>query len=497
MTVSGSSIWASVFSLALLCGAGVPAVARADLTAGVDAVLRDDLIAKASVGIKIVRLGKSADDSPVLYQHNPAAPLVPASNLKLITTSAALEKLGADFSFHTILLRHSDDLIVIGDGDPSLGDAEMLKKVGWDVDTVFKTWAQELVKRNVKSVHQVIVDDSVFDELTIHPHWPADQLLSHYEPEVAGLNLNTNCLDVYVRPNGPGQPVVYWTNPATSLVTMKSICIGGNDNSVWLSRPAGSNDITIHGIADHANDVPVQITIHDPSLYAGSVLADTLKSASVAFTGTVTRDRTMRAAYIAAARAHDKSWEVIGVHETPLPRAIARCNKDSMNLYAECICKRLGFATSSTGSWQTGTAAVGAYLHDLGISKAEYTLDDGCGLSKENAISPNLIATVLIHDYFGKNTKEWMASLSVDGEDGTLAKRFHGSTLRGRVVAKTGFVNGVSCLSGYVHARDDNWYCFSIMFNGIAKGSNSHAKQLQEDIIKAIDASVPESHQAH
>ena len=97
------------------------------------------------------------------------------------------------------------------------------------------------------------------------------------------------------------------------------------------------------------------------------------------------------------------------------------------------------------------------------------------------------MVTVLSHDYFSRDSAAWLSCLSVAGEDGTLLERFRGTDLRGRLIAKTGFVNGVSCLSGYLHARDNAWYCFSIMFNGIPEGSNSGAKVLQERIVRAVD----------
>ena len=101
-------------------------------------------------GLRSADWGKRGD-SKVIYRENATSPLIPASNLKVITTSAALEKLGAGFKFQTRLYWHNGDLVLIGDGDPTLGDAEMLKKVGWDVDTVFKTWAGGLAKRGVIS----------------------------------------------------------------------------------------------------------------------------------------------------------------------------------------------------------------------------------------------------------------------------------------------------------------------------------------------------------
>jgi D-alanyl-D-alanine carboxypeptidase/D-alanyl-D-alanine-endopeptidase (penicillin-binding protein 4) len=467
----------------ILSNLALPTLLRADLAGDIDAVVADKLLHRAEVGIDIVRLGDSS--TVPIYQLNPTEPMVPASNLKVVTTSAALEKLGADFKFRTLLALHDGNLVLIGDGDPTLGDAELLKKVGWDVDTVFKAWAASLVKRQVTSVKNLLVDDSVFDTQFLHPSWPADQVQKHYDAEIAGLNLNVNCIDFYVRPSSFGQIVDFTTDPLTHYVTIANTCLGGDGNAVWLSRQPGTNNLVLRGTAREANTIPISVTIYDPPLYAGTVLAETLQAAGISITGTVQRDRTQRQEL--EAHGNDGSWTLLAEHQTQLASVISRANKDSLNLYAESLCKRLGFAATGQGTWAAGTAEVGRFLDSIGVSPREYHLDDGCGLSKSNAVSAHLMVSVLVHDYFGPNAKMWMGSLAVAGEDGTLADRFRGTDLRGRVIAKSGFVNGVSCLSGYLQAKDGYWYCFSILFNGIPEGSNSGAKLLQERIVRALD----------
>ena len=326
----------------LICVGG-SAVARAELGADVRAILQDKLLARARVGVKLVKLGDSAGEVVPLFQANPADPLIPASNLKVVTTSAALDGLGADFKFRTLLLRHDQDLVLIGDGDPAFGDAELLKKSGWDVDTVFKTWAAGLARRKTGPARVLRVDDSVFDDEFVHPRWPADQEQKRYMAEVAGLNLNANCLDVYVKPAGGGQVVNYLTDPATHYVAVKNTCVASGENHVWLSREPGKNDLILRGQAAEANEAPVSVTIHDPPMYAGTVLAEALADAGVKVGG-VARDRAARAAYAEASAGGGAGWAVLAVNETPLTAVIARANKDSMNLYAECCCKRLGFA---------------------------------------------------------------------------------------------------------------------------------------------------------
>lgn len=459
--------------------------ALADMQSDIRAVLQDKLLHKATVGVQVVRLGAAAGDARPIYTLEAETPLIPASNLKLTTTSAALDLLGPDFKFRTMLVRVGEDLVVIGDGDPTFGDAEFLKRAGWNVTTVFQSWAAQLQKLKIKTVRDVIVDDSVFESPGVHPHWPVDQLDQRYVAEVAGLNLNANCVDFTITPGEVGQLAAFAINPPTLYLNITNTCLTSPENAVKLSRDPMTNDVSLAGHAPSRGTVGVSITVHDPSLFGATVFSEALKAAGIAVTGEVRRDRTVRARHDAGAIA----WAVLGVNETPLTTALARANKDSMNLYAESLCKRVGFARShQPGSWANGTEAVGALLVKAGAPAEQFHLDDGCGLSKLNNISPNAICRLLIYDFHGANRQTFMASLAIAGVDGTLEDRFRGSDIRGRLFGKSGFVEGVSSLSGYLHARDGGWYAFSILMNGIPHLSNSEIKPLQEKIIKAVDA---------
>ncbi len=459
--------------------------ARGELAGEIDAILADPAYARGKVGVQIVRLGTSAADSRVIYRHADELPLIPASNLKILTTSAFLDRLGPEFKFRTQLVLHDHDLILIGDGDPAFGDAELLTRVGWDVDTVFKHWAEQLKTLNVGPIRNVIVDDGIFESQTFHPNWRLEHRLESYEPEVAGLNLNTNCLDFFLRSTRPGEPVNFLTNPFAPFFTIRNQCVTG-PGTQSIVRDVDQNNLLLRGKSPAPNDVPLRVTIHDPSMFAGNVLAETLTRGGVPHTGDVRRDRTMRDAMNKAVAAGDKSWQVLGINETPLSLVLSRANKNSVNLYAECMCKRLGADVSGqSGSWQNGTAAVGEFLKKVGVPPVEYHLDDGCGLSRENQVSPSILARVLVFDFFSQNAKTFTDSLAVAGVDGTLMERFRGSPLRGRVLAKSGTLDGVTSLSGYLHARDDRWYVFSILMNKTAGGHPG-----QEAIVAAIEKNV-------
>ena len=464
----------------IVCLALTPLVARADLHGDVEAVLADKLLQKGTVAIEVIRLGDKAASDEVVFSHNGQTPLVPASNLKLVTTAAALEKLGPNFKYKTELrLTPERDLVLIGDGDPALGDAEYLKKVGWKSTTLFEWWAVQLrEKQNVRSIRDVIVDDGIFDDQMLHPHWPPDQIHKRYVPEVSGLNLNANCVDFQIQVASPGQFVQYTLDPNTRYITVRNNCVAGNDNAIWLSREPHGNAIVLKGEAKVSTREPVSVTVHDPAMYAGTVFAEMLVSNGVRREGSVRRDNTYRAR---------NAGHVVAVHETPLATVLARANKDSMNLYAESLCKRLGReATGQAGSWANGTQALADFLRKVGVPDDQFHVDDGCGLSKENVISPRALAKVLAHEFHGRNKDAFLISLSIAGVDGTLEDRFKGSDLRGRVTGKSGYVSGVRSLSGFLRTKDGQHYAFSILMNRIPDDPN--VKILQEGIVKAVDA---------
>lgn len=465
--------------------------ARADLGREIAEVLNHKWLGRVDTGIVIARLGEQPGDMQVLYRRLESTPLIPASNLKLVTTAAALDRLGGDFRFRTLLAMHGQDLVIWGDGDPTLGDAEMLKKVGWGTTTVFDHWAQQLKQRGVTRVNDVVVDDSIFDTQFVHPNWPPEQIHKRYVAGVAGLNLNVNCVDFQLTIHGYGEPVSYSMDPPTKYIDVRNTCIRGNQNAIWLTRHAESNSVTLGGQTNASTAVPVSITVHDPSLFAATVFAESLQRAGIEVTGKVRRDRGNRAAYFAADEAGRAAWAFVAAHETPLQPVLARTNKDSMNLYAEALLKRLGHeASGESGTWASGTAAVADYLKKLGVADDQFKLDDGSGLSRENRISATALTRVMAANFHGPHREQYLSSLAIADIDGTLSNRFNNTDLRGRVFGKSGYINGVSSFSGFLRARDGQWYVFSIIMNGIPSGTNSTMKQLQEKIVQSIDDNV-------
>ena len=455
-------------------------VARADLQKDIQSILADEFLRNASVGIAIEAL----PEGRMLYRHNEHQLLMPASNMKILTTSAALNLLGADFKFRTMLVQRGDDLILVGDGDPAFGDAELLKKSGLSAITVFEQWVTQL---KGKTFRHVLVDDSIFEPSAIHPRWDARQFQNKFSAEVSGMTFNLGSIDLAVK-SAPGGDAIFRMTPPTHYTPVRNTCVtgarAGGRGGVIVTRLPNSNEISLRGGCT-ATEVSVSITVHDPALMAATVLAETLSSGGVRFTGSVGRDRSVRGKIASG----NPAITVLAVHETALSVALDRANKDSVNLYAECLAKRMGAAQGGEGSWETGSAAVSGFLKRIGIADTEFKVDDGCGLSRDNRVTANAIVQILQTNFVGRYRDEFMNSLAVGGKEGTLENRF--KEMRGRLIAKTGYIANVSALSGYLKGRDDQWYAFSILMNGVASGANGHAKQLQESIVKAIDTNLP------
>lgn len=472
--------------------------ALASLQNDVEAIVRRTDLGGATVGVCILEAGPGEP----LVEINPDEPLMPASNMKLITTGAALHVLGADFRFRTQLVRDGGRLVVIGDGDPAFGDPELLAEMeaegSFDVEALLGLWATAAAESiGDGGVSELVVDDRVFDREFVHPTWPRDQLNLRYCAEVAGLSFHLNVLHFYPECRAGERPGLDDYEPWANWLSIQNrgTCRRGpkDRNSGWFARKFETNELTFYGNVKHSYKVPVPVTVHEPPSFFGRLLQDRLRNAGVDV------DRVRLAA------PEDPDWRgaelAAPVIATPLTTVIARCNQDSQNLYAESLLKRVGFQrTGTAGGWSNGGAIVREVAHErLGHAGMASRLHvaDGSGLSRDNRIAPSTLAAWLNSFHNDEKLGEaFVESLAVGGENGTLRRRFRDVDLHDAVVhAKSGYIRGVSCLSGYVTAPDGRRMAFSILINDL-KAPVSKAKGLQDQIVGEIAEELAETRPA-
>lgn len=409
--------------------------------------------AKASqYAIRIVE----PESGAVVYSHNATKALIPASNMKLITTAAALHYLGPLFEYQTRVGLSGQTLVIIGSGDPLLGDEKTDAKLGREIGWVFDEIARGLQERGVESISDIVVDSTVFDDQRVHPSWPENDLNRWYACEVCGINYNDNCIEVRVE-NHNGRIGIDVT-PQTSFIEIRNEvrAISEGDSAVGAYRTAQPNRITIRGRCKKAQG-PFFVAIEQPAAFFGFLVAEHLARAGIPPTG----------------RLIEKGFDPKGEFEevarftTPLIECLHRSNKNSLGLVPEALLKTIAAhhdPNGRNGSWEAGRKLIGDFLLRLGVPGDEFVIDDGSGLSRKNRLSTRAIMAVLLDLYNGDHWEYYRTSLAVGGRDGTIDDYFQASAYRDKVLAKTGYIRGVRSLSG-VCLTDRGPYLFSILSN--------------------------------
>ncbi len=433
----------------------------AALAAEVDSALADPAFARASWGVVI----QSLDNGQVLYRRNAERLFLPASNLKLLTASVALTRLGADFRYRTTVLargaRRADtllgDIVVIGRGDPTLAvDAA----TGADPLAPLRPWADSLRARGIRAVQgRVVGDASLFTDPPLGPGWAWDDLDADYSAPVGALQLDNDVAWIEATPAAePGQPVRAALLPPRAplrlFITATTAPADSNIHQLVWSRAPFSDSVTLSGRLSAGRPtarLPVSVPV--PTRYFVASLAEVLGDAGV----------TVRGDTLAADSATDTlfTWQ-----SPPLDSVLTLFLKPSQNQIGETLLRTLGAQLKSAGSMDSGRAVVREALSGIGVPPDAYVLADGSGLSRYNYVAPDAVALVLEAMYRRPDFAPFFAALPVAGVDGTLAARLRGTKAAGNVHAKTGSLSNVRSLSGYVRTADGEMLLFVLMVNG-------------------------------
>jgi len=415
-----------------------------------------------------------------VYDHDARKLMIPASNMKLLVSAAALKYLGPDYVYKTKVGLCGNRLVVIGSGDPLLGDERTDEKYGREPGWIFKDIIHALNSKGVDAIEDIIVDSSIFDNERVHPSWPAKDLNKWFACEVSGLNYNDNCV-VLTAKNILGKIAVFVEPPTSFLTIVNEVEPTSTGTSVLGSnRNLTVNKLTVYGrCKDRAG--PIDVAIERPAAYFGFLLAERLAGAGIDTKGQL----------IEKALGDDNDFVLLTEFSTKIQDCLARCNKNSLALAAEGLLKTVAADANpdgKDGSWAGGRKRISEYLLGLGIDESQFFLDDGSGLSRQNELTAQAITTVLSDIYHGKNWEFYRSTLAVGGEDGTIAKYFREEKYGGKIRGKTGYINGVKSFSGVCHTDGGN-YLFSILANN---AYNLHRSTINDIAEAIIDSELPE-----
>jgi PBP4 family serine-type D-alanyl-D-alanine carboxypeptidase len=434
-----------------------------ELSKDIDAIISDRNFTDATWGISIV----SCESGEPIFRLNEKKNLQVASTIKLLTTAAALRRLGGDYRFGTDIYINGEirpdgellgDVVIKAGGDPSISP-----EFGIDPRQVLQSWARLLDSLGIRSVQNVLVDASLFDRIPYASGWAWDDEPYGFNAQISAAAIYSNSIEVTVTPgNAAGKPVQINVSPSTAYVSLKVTAITSRPDSVStidIGRERGSSMISVSGnIAAGSEPYVEHISIEKPPLFFASLLKEELERFGITVHGT---------AYDAA--DYDRTREFLSLRRIgsyaspPLREIVAAINKQSLNLPAEMLLKKLGSQLMRSGTTTAGIDAVKIFLIETGIDAEHVRLSDGSGLSRQDFIAPSDITTLLSWARRSSIARDFLGSLSIAGRDGTLASRMSHSLAENNVIAKTGYFGGVRAISGYARTRDGEWMAFSIV----------------------------------
>ncbi|MEM8960247.1 MAG: D-alanyl-D-alanine carboxypeptidase/D-alanyl-D-alanine-endopeptidase [Acidobacteriota bacterium] len=431
------------------------------------------------VGVHVV----AVDSAQTAYSYRADTRHIIASNTKLLTSAAALDRLGPGFFFETQILaegrmvdgRLDGDLAVVGSGDPTFSGRRWLD----DPLNVFRDWARKLRAKGLRVVSgDLVLDHGVFDDELVHPDWPTNQLDRWYEAPVDALSFSDNCILVRVRPTRTGRAATVELVPEVPGFRVEgqveTVARGRGQRFVRIGRSA-PGVLTVGGQIP-IGDPPSEkwVAVYEPVEYFGRALVDVLASEGLVIEGELKPVRSLPHA----------AWRRVLIERTDLVTVLEVVNRRSQNFYAEAVLKGLAAALCRRGTWAEGLGIVSDFLDGIGMSNG-WRMSDGSGMSRNNLFTPRQLTHLLEVMYRHPHGRVFMRTLAASGvEDQSLEKRLNEPPYLGNVLAKTGTLSGVSTLSGYAKARSGRLYAFSILTN--KSRSAWRSRRAQDQIVRAI-----------
>ncbi len=427
-------------------------------------VFHDPNFNNAIWGVEI----QSIETGEYFYKRNENKLLIPASDIKLFTTAGALTLLGNDYKFSTNILMRGKidgsvlmgDLIVQGRGDPTISG----RFYNNDQLAVFKKWADSLSNLGIDEIDgNIIGDDNEFDDIGLGEGWPWDHASYWFSAPSGAISFNDNTVDVIVNAKGKEVNASVNTLPATNYIVIINNVKKVSKDSVTdinIFRQLGTNIVTVFGTIKDQDSVKTFVTVNNPTQYAMVIFKQVLESKGINVKGFPLDIDDLSKTY-----NDSDAQKLFTYFSPPLKEIIKVINKNSENFFAEQLIKTIGLEENGFGSVKNGVEALRYVFLDMGIDPDNMTMVDGSGLSRLNLVTPKQLVNLLNYMFKSKYFVPFYNSLPIAGVDGTLGTRMKGTRAENNVRAKTGYLENVRSMSGYVYTGDNEPIAYSIIVN--------------------------------
>ena len=460
---------------------------RQDLSA----LLNTPSLRRAEWSVLVVSL----QEGDTLFAQDETRSLVPASNMKIATTAAALHFLGPLFRYQTFVFADGPiengvlrgDLILYGTGDPGISDRFYRNRTD-----VFESFANQIAEAGITRIEGAVIGDATyFSGPELGPEWDPRDLNEWFAASVSALSFNENIVTLQILPSARlGFPPRIETIPfgfPLDVSNLAETVEGRPRPNLWLDRVEPTAQIRVDGeIRQGGPDIWRRLTVPDAAFFAARALREVLISNGM---GVRAPERAIHVAAESRITGRE-SWapvvidgdepQLLAYHTSPeLLEYLTVVNHESHNLFAETIIKTIGRIATGEGSFEAGARAVRSFAtREAGVDSDQIMAVDGSGLSKSNRTSAGALVGLLLHVASSDN---WDAFVSTLPEAGRRSlRRMYGTRAARNLRAKTGTIDGVSALTGIVTTRDGETLLFSILSNELR--STGAAKRVEDRI---------------
>ena len=401
-----------------------------------------------------------------LFAQNIGASLMPASTMKLLTSSIAFDRFGPDYQLSTDVLRDGSvgpdgtlhgDLYLRGDGDPALSG----KFLPGGPDEPMRRLADMVAAAGIKRIAGTVVGDaSAFDDQRIPEGWLPRYLQASYAARVSALSLNENLVAVAITPGARGAAAVAELEPSSNAIQLaNSVRTVAGSRARLSFRKQSDGAIQVSGsIGVRAGTRKYVYIVEDPASFATGAFRNALVARGIAVDGAARLGGTPPSAV-----------RIASFKSPPLFSMVAAMDRESINHYAELLFRDAarGPARNATGTVANASQLLDSFFAEkVGVDPSGLYFADGSGLSILDRVTARAMTQLL--GYAHKSPwGPWLhASLPVAGGSELLRRRMRNTPAEGNLHAKTGTTNNVIALAGYVTAADGETLAFTFLYNG-------------------------------
>ena len=449
----------------------------------IDRFLSPPYMSGASISLMI----KDIDSDSIIYSYDADREVIPASVMKIVTTATALEILGENFRYETVIMYDGSingdvlngNIYIKGSGDPTLGSQYNMPHSGKTIHN----WIKAIKDAGINTINgAVIADESIFDDEGISMKWLREDIGSYYGQGCYGLNIFDNSYSLFLNSGEQGgKPEIENCEPELPSIIFHNYLTSTNtpkDSSYIIGAPY-SNERYLYGIIP-ANRYGYKLKgdIPEPALFLAQYFTRLLKTDSI----TVIGDPTCYRVLSQDEKSKKREFTILTTSFSPSINEIVRItNHESSNLYAEALLKTIGLQYRSDeiiSSSGKGVLTINKHLKEKGLKTSSLWMFDGSGLAVTDKITAGFLCDLLT--YMATKSKSSVAfteSLPLAGIEGTVANMLRGSALQGKAQLKSGSMSRVRSYAGYV-TQNNKRYAVVIIVNNFS----CNQSQIKNDI---------------